>query len=654
MSLSISSNVYVFDLEADNLLEEATKIHCLSIGKVTKSGEVKIFTTTDYDEMREFFLNKEITKVGHNIIRYDALIAEKILDIKVPTSNFIDTLPISWYLYPNNVKHGLEHYGELIGNSKIKINDWQNLPEDSYIERCEVDVQINAELWKMQKEYLLEIYRTEEAVIAYIKYSNFKSICVREQEQTGIRFDIERAQSTVYKLQTEKDEKISALAKVIPPEDITGTKTIPKQMYKKDGSMTSKWQEWLEFKRQYGVPDDWIDPIVYVRGSKEGNPNSPVQIKNWLFGLGWEPCTYSYTRNKETGEIKKVPQVYNKETGEITNSVAQLLEKEPGIEVLNGLGKLKHRIGLLEGLIKASVQQPDGTYRIYASMSGYTNTLRLQHKTIVNLPKVGIYMGEEIRGCFIADKGDVLCGSDLSNIESVTRNHYIKPLDPEYVATMERADFDAHIDIAVLANMMNKEDAEWYVDITHKIDAGTYEATDEEKERLKPLKKIRGAAKVANFSCTYGVGASTLSRNVGMKEREARKLIDTYWQRNWSIREFADSCKVKEVNGQRWIQNPVSKLWLSLRSDKDKFSTVNQSTAVYVFDNFLGFIRKFGVKVQYQCHDELLFSLPDTEDSKKDIRNMVNQSMAFVNELLKLNVTVSCSMSFAFRYSDCH
>ena len=83
MPLSISSNVYVFDLEADNLLEEATKIHCLSIGKVTKSGEVKIFTTTDYDEMREFFLNKEITKVGHNIIRYDALIAEKILDIKV-------------------------------------------------------------------------------------------------------------------------------------------------------------------------------------------------------------------------------------------------------------------------------------------------------------------------------------------------------------------------------------------------------------------------------------------------------------------------------------------------------------------------------------------------------------------------------------------
>ena len=66
--LSLTKGVYIFDIEADNLLEEATKIHCLSIGKVLKSGELKIVSTTDYEEMRNFFLNKYITKVGHNII----------------------------------------------------------------------------------------------------------------------------------------------------------------------------------------------------------------------------------------------------------------------------------------------------------------------------------------------------------------------------------------------------------------------------------------------------------------------------------------------------------------------------------------------------------------------------------------------------------
>lgn len=652
MPLSLSKGVYIFDLEADNLLDDVTKIHCMSIGKVMKDGTLKIVTTTDYDDMRGFLLNKEITKIGHNIIRYDGPAGSKILGIKVSANTFIDTLPLSWYLYPKNVKHGLEYWGEVIGNSKIKIDDWQNLPEDDYVTRCEVDVQINYELWKMQKEHLLSLYRTEEAAITFIQYSNFKSICVREQEEVGIRFDMERAKTLLSKLEKEKKEKITALAKVIPPEDVTGTKTIPKEMYKKDGSMSKKWQDWLEFKREYGIPDDYEGPITYVKGTKEGNPNSPVQIKNWLFGLGWEPCTYSYTRNKETNEVKTVPQIYNKDTGEITPSVARLVEQEPGIEILNGLGKLKHRLGLVKGLIESCKEQEDGTYRIYASCAGYANTLRLQHKVVVNLPKVGIYLGEEIRGCFIANEGDMLCGADLSNIESVTRNHYIKPLDPDYVATMERDDFDAHIDIAVLANMMSKEDGEWYIDITHKMDAGEHHPTDEEKERIKPLKKIRGAAKIANFSCTYGVGKVTLARNVGMTEREAKRLIDTYKQRNWAVEEFCNTLSVKDVNGQLWIQNPVSKFWLSLRSDKDKFSTINQSTAVYCLDTVLAFVRKMGIKVQYQCHDEILFSLPDGEDAWA--RGIITQAVALANQKLNLNVTIGMAPMFGYNYAETH
>lgn len=652
MPLSLTKDIYIFDIEADNLLKEVTKIHCLSIGKVKKDGTIKIVTTTDYNVMRDFFLRKDITKIGHNIIRYDFEVILKILGVNSPVSVAIDTLPLSWYLFPSNQKHGLEHWGEVIGNSKIQIADWQNLAEDDYINRCEVDVAINYELWKMQRDYLLKIYRTEEAAITLIKYLNFKSVCVREQERVGIRFDRERAESVLYQLEKDRAVKIEALAKVMPPEDIMGTKTIPKEMYKKDGSITKKWQEWLEFKRQYGIPDDWDEPVKYVRGTKEGNPGSPAQIKNWLYALGWEPCTHSYTRDKVTNEFKQVPQIYNKDTGEIVPSVERLLEKEPNLEILNGLGKLKHRIGLFKGLIESCEEQEDGTFRIYPSISGYTNTLRLQHKTVVNLPKVGLFMGEEIRGCFIADKGDVLCGADLSNIESITRNHYIKPLDPEYVATMERKDFDAHIDIAILANMMTKEEGEWYVDITHKIDAGEYHADEEEKAKIKPLKKVRGAAKVANFSCTYGVGKTTLARNVGMSESAAKKLIDTYWARNWSVREFADSCSVKEVNGQNWIQNPVSKFWLSLRSDKDRFSTVNQSTAVFCLDAWVAYVRKLGIKVQYQCHDEILFSLP--EDGEGYIRDLLKESMRLTNEQLALRVSISMAPSFGTSYADCH
>lgn len=655
MPLSLSKGVYIFDIEADNLLEEATKIHCLSVGKVLKSGELRITTTTDYEEMKDFFLNKEITKVGHNIIRYDCLVAEKILGIKVPTSCLIDTLPLSWYLSPGRLKHGLESYGLEYDTEKVAIEDWKNLTEEEYIIRCEQDVRINYALWKDQKAYLLKLYKDEEEAIAIIKYLNFKSICVRDQEEIGIRFDMDRAKAALEKLEKEREEKIVVLAEAMPPEDVMATKTVPKEMYKKDGTFTTMWLKWLDFKREYGVPDDWNEPSVkYVKSTKPGNPGSTVQIKAWLDSLGWEPCTYAYNRNKETGEVKQVPQVYNKDTGEITPSVFRLIEKEPSLEILNGLGKLKHRIGLLGGLIESCKLQEDGTYRIYPSISGYTNTLRLQHKTVVNLPKVGLYLGSDIRGCFIRnDENSLLCGADLSNIESVTRNHYIKPLDPDYVATMERDDFDAHIDIAILAKMMSKEDGEWYVETSRKVDAGEYHIEDEEeKARFKALKKIRGAAKGANFSCTYGVGKTTLARNVGMSENDAQKLIKTYWSRNWAVKEFANSCTVKTIGDQRWIQNPVSKFWLSLRSDKDRFSTVNQSTAVFCLDIWLANVRKLGVVVQYQCHDEILFSLPAGEEAS--IRELLKESMRLANEQLNLNVTISMAPAFGINYAETH
>jgi len=36
------NNVYVFDIEADGLLDTVTKIHVLSIGKINKKGELKL------------------------------------------------------------------------------------------------------------------------------------------------------------------------------------------------------------------------------------------------------------------------------------------------------------------------------------------------------------------------------------------------------------------------------------------------------------------------------------------------------------------------------------------------------------------------------------------------------------------------------------
>jgi hypothetical protein len=93
---------------------------------------------------------------------------------------------------------------------------------------------------------------------------------------------------------------------------------------------------------------------------------------------------------------------------------------------------------------------------------GLTNTLRLQHAVVVNLPGVDKKYGKDVRGCLIADNGAELCGSDLKNIESRLRDHYIYPHDPDYVNEMQLKDFDSHVDIAKLAEFITEDEEKFY------------------------------------------------------------------------------------------------------------------------------------------------------------------------------------------------
>ena len=81
----------IFDVEADGLLEDATKIHCMSW-----SGDngVTIKTTHDEKLIRQVLKHQKVL-IGHNIIRYDVPLIEKILGIKIKAKLY-DTLPMSW------------------------------------------------------------------------------------------------------------------------------------------------------------------------------------------------------------------------------------------------------------------------------------------------------------------------------------------------------------------------------------------------------------------------------------------------------------------------------------------------------------------------------------------------------------------------------
>ncbi len=156
-----------------------------------------------------------------------------------------------------------------------------------------------------------------------------------------------------------------------------------------------------------------------------------------------------------------------------------------------------------------------------------------------------------------------------------------------------------------------------------------------------------------NFSATYGVGKKKLAMTGGFTEDFAELLLDTYWNLNWAVKKFAEDQEVKTINGQMWIKQPVSGFWYSLRADKDRFSTVNQSTAVFVFDCWVYFVRQLGISITMQYHDEILFLVKRTV-SEESIREKVLGAMQKVNDLLKLNVEVKCSLDFGQNYKQVH
>ena len=609
----------VFDIETDGL--DPTLIHVLSWSN--DFGEVK--STHDYDEMRYVLLNSP-TLIGHNIIRYDVPAVENILGIKV-TARLIDTLGISWYVNHWKTKHGLAEYGQEYGVPKPKIDDWQNLSPEEYKHRCDEDVRINNLLWKTLNYKLGKMYPVESDKDRLVDYLTFKLQCAAEQEALQWKLDVTKAETHLAEWEALKADKIELLAEAMPKRVITAVRTQPKVMQKKDGSLSALGEKWIQLCKEQMQPHT-TQSMTVVTGHERANPNSNEQIKHWLFSLGWHPRTFKFMRDKVTGDTRELEQV--RKDGELCPSVKELVDVEPAIELLDGLSVLSHRIGVLKGMVTAHSEG-----YVKATVAGLTNTLRFKHaKPLVNLPSIDKPYGKEIRGCLTCPEGYTLCGADMTSLEDTTKRHYMKPLDPSYVEAMSAEGFDPHLDLALHAGVITQEDIDMH------------------NSGERSLKALRKNYKVVNYSATYGVGAATLSRTTGMPSKDCKVLLDAFWSRNWSVEKVASTVRTSTFFDGMWLQNPVSKFWYSLRSEKDRFSTLNQGTGVFCFDSWVSLCRKNGIETVGQFHDEIIAVVKKGEEDAT--KNVMEGAIEILNEELKLNVPLGVDAQFGTTYADIH
>ena len=633
-------NIIIVDIETDSLLDTLTKIHVVSVAFKKECGNWDTFSTNDYSVMRKIFSDETKTIVGHNFICFDIPAIQKVLGIEFKC-NVIDTLPLSWALFPSRMIHGLAKWGEDLGVKKPEIEDWENLSYEEYKHRCEEDCKINTNLWFKFKSKLESLYDGDtDTIIRYIKYLNFKMEILREQENNKIKVDVVKMRENIELFEKMKEGKILSIIPEMPKVPVITMKKKPSKPFKSDGSLSKTGEAWFDLLTKVGLPDDYVGEIKVINKYEEPNPNSNQQVKDWLFSLGWKPDTFTES-NSVSKQGEKIPQI--RIDGMLCKSVLKLKDKSVGIEHLDGLSVLTHRIGCLKSIEKNLV---DGEY-VIARASGLANTLRFKHSSpIVNLSGVlssngtppeerDIRDGRFIRELFIANEGCVFLGSDLNSLENRVKFHEIKDLDPEYVELMDVEGFDPHLDLALSAGVLTEAQVE-----AHKNGTENYS-------------EVRSAYKSANYACQYSVGAATLSKAIGKSKKDAQFIIDAYWERNWAIKVFAEAQKVVKYEDESWIINPINNFRYSLRSEKDRFSTLTQGGATYVFDVWVKLLMAEGVKVALNMHDEIGSGCIRKEDVSK-VEELCDKKIKMVTKLLKLKSEMGCETKSGECYADVH
>lgn len=479
-----------------------------------------------------------------------------------------------------------------------------------------------------------------------LHYLSFKMDMLREQEEYPLYLDVGQAQKNYEELCALRDEKVIQLVKVMPKIPVMKSKGPPKSMRNKDGSYNKNALKWFDFLNAQGLPTSTMTEVNYISEWKDSKPTYHADVKDWLYSLGWKPCTFNFSK-KDDGSVSQIPQIkYPKShdrAGELCDSVMVLADKEPNIELLSGLSVIQHRIGLLAGKKEESgflKAHKDG--KLVASAGGFTNTLRMQHRApIANLPAVDAAYGHMIRGVLIPPKGKMFCGSDVTSLEDTLKQHFIYPHDPEFVEEMNKEGFDPHLNLALFAGVISQEEYD------------SYSNPETPKHIVKALKGIRKNYKTVNYAAQYGVQKVTLSRQSGLSEVEAQKLLDAYWSRNWAIKAVANEQFVKTLHdGSMWLKNPINGFYYNLRNERDIFSTLVQGSGDYIFCLWTMFCRNLGLKISLNYHDEWLAAI-DPADKEK-VSKLAQDAMDKVNDTLKLNKEIKMEAQFGESYAAVH
>lgn len=252
----------------------------------------------------------------HNCFDYDHILMEKLSGIHFDLFedkdcmgtinghrvNLFDTLPMSRILWPDRPlpkgcpesvfnpvtkksqavgPHGLMAWGYALGNQKVKIDDWRNLPLWKYVDRVWEDVIIQELLWdELIAESKGTFYgKSDMQNFMYDpdkeKPHGFKQITWKYalrrgmlqhflmglQARQGVYFDIDAAIALRQKCDDMMKEIADRVEPRLPLKEISEAQKpkFPQKPFNTDGSISSRGYSWLKDKLGYPVNEAAFD-----------------------------------------------------------------------------------------------------------------------------------------------------------------------------------------------------------------------------------------------------------------------------------------------------------------------------------------------------------------------------------------------------------
>ncbi len=320
---------------------------------------------------------------------------------------------------------------------------------------------------------------------------------------------------------------------------------------------------------------------IWTLSGCEFNINSPKQLGETLF------------------EKLRLPHGKKTKSGYSTNAeVLEGLRYEPVVDAIlryRALAKLNSTY--CEGLLK--VVSADG--RIHSNFNQTeTRTGRISstEPNLQNIP-VRTAQGRELRRYFIAEEGCVLVDADYSQIELRVLAHVA---NDENMIESFRSGEDIHRSTAAQVFSMPEE---------------------------MVTSEMRSRAKAVNFGIVYGIGAFSLSKDIGVSRKEAEQYIENYLEHFSGVRDYLERSVslarergyAETIFGRRRYLQELSSSNFNLRSFGERVAKnmpiqgaaadIIKIAMIRVFER----LKKENLRTRLilQVHDELIVEAPEEE-----------------------------------------